>query len=205
MLESPVPRRATDNATIRDWARARGIEVNPRGSVRGDVREQYMAAHDDPPASDDRVDDAPGAARMKPAPSDRDLAQEVTLAEPLRMDLERERQLREQAQAEAEYLRAELAETRANLVHTNDALADATRLADLLAARDQAPVGTVEPSSADGARTVYAAFAGVVDVLPYELPLPLRLGIGRLMVGVELGSVRDDGCRSISVIVQEEP
>jgi|SRR5215469_2029338 len=30
---------------IRAWAKAQGIEVNPRGSVSADVRARYLAAH----------------------------------------------------------------------------------------------------------------------------------------------------------------
>lgn len=33
------------NAEVRAWARSKGIPVNPRGSVKADVREKYQRAH----------------------------------------------------------------------------------------------------------------------------------------------------------------
>lgn len=45
----PAPQpRVTHGATqsqIRDWARSRGLDVNPRGTVRRDIAEAYAAAH----------------------------------------------------------------------------------------------------------------------------------------------------------------
>ncbi len=44
---SPQLTAGATQSQIRDWARSRGIAVNPRGSVSREVREAYAAAHRD--------------------------------------------------------------------------------------------------------------------------------------------------------------
>lgn len=41
---SPSPATGVDNKTVRRWAEANGVAVNPRGRIREDVLRQYEAA-----------------------------------------------------------------------------------------------------------------------------------------------------------------
>lgn len=62
----PARDRAPQNL-VRAWARENGIDVNPRGSVRTDVVNAYLAAHPDPTTS------APAPAPAKPTVTAEDL------------------------------------------------------------------------------------------------------------------------------------
>jgi hypothetical protein len=44
----PAPTVTATDSEIRDWARAEGIDVNPRGRLREEVRAAYVEAHRDP-------------------------------------------------------------------------------------------------------------------------------------------------------------
>lgn len=45
---APAPAARPSQSEIRAWARSNGIDVNPKGSVRTDVVNAYLAAHSDP-------------------------------------------------------------------------------------------------------------------------------------------------------------
>lgn len=63
------PRKSPEGpsqSAVREWAHANGVDVNPRGAVRRDVVDQYLAAQNTPRAAAEETPDSPDGTEAAP-------------------------------------------------------------------------------------------------------------------------------------------